>query len=107
MPMLLIKGSYHLVNSRADGDTIPFKPDKKEEWDLVPGPHKVEHNMSGKAKLRLDAIDTLETHYTRNGNPEVHQPWLHGRAARDALTDWLGFTTVDRLPDETVTAATP
>ncbi|CUM35795.1 thermonuclease family protein [Streptomyces gardneri] len=107
MPMLLIKGSYHLVNSRADGDTIPFMPDKKEEWDLVPGPHKVEHNTSGKAKLRLDAIDTLETHYSRNGNPEVHQPWLHARAARDALTDWLGFTTVDRLPDETVTAATP
>jgi endonuclease YncB( thermonuclease family) len=105
--MLLIKGSYHILNGRSDGDTIHFKPDKKEEWDLVPGPHKVEHNTSGKAKLRLDAIDTLETHYTRNGNPEVHQPWLHGRAARDALTNWLGFTTVDRAPDETVTAATP
>ncbi|MGI5423160.1 thermonuclease family protein [Streptomyces sp. CA-179760] len=107
MPMLLIKGSYHILNGRSDGDTIHFKPDKKEEWDLVPGPHKVEHNTSGKAKLRLDAIDTLETHYTRNGNPEVHQPWLHGRAARDELTNWLGFTTVDRAPDETVTAATP
>ncbi|MFJ6940413.1 thermonuclease family protein [Streptomyces sp. NPDC101132] len=107
MPMLLITGSYHLVNSRADGDTIPFKPDKKEEWELVPGPHKVEHNTTGKAKLRLDAIDTLETHYSRTGNPEVHQPWLHARAARDALTDWLGFTSVDRAPDETVTAATP
>ncbi|SOR76530.1 MULTISPECIES: thermonuclease family protein [Streptomyces] len=107
MPMLLITGSYHILNGRSDGDTIHFKPDKKAEWDLVPGPHKVEHNTSGKAKLRLDAIDTLETHYTRNGNPEVHQPWLHGRAARDALTNWLGFTTVDRAPDETVTAATP
>lgn len=107
MPMLLIKGSYHLIGGRSDGDTVHFQPDKKEEWNLVPGPHKVERNGSGKAKLRLDAIDTLETHYSRDGNPEVHQPWLHGRAARDALTDWLGFTTVDRLPDETVTAATP
>ncbi|MFF3201035.1 thermonuclease family protein [Streptomyces sp. NPDC002962] len=107
MPMLLIKGSYHLIGSRSDGDTIHFMPDKKEEWNLVPGPHKVEHNGAGKAKLRLDAIDTLETHYTRNGNPEVHQPWLHGRAARNELTNWLGFTTVERSEDETVTAATP
>ncbi|MFJ7157246.1 thermonuclease family protein [Streptomyces sp. NPDC101118] len=105
--MLLIKGSYHILNGRSDGDTIHFKPDKKEEWALVPGPHKVEHNTAGKGRLRLDAVDTLETHYTRNGNPEVHQPLLHARAARDELTDWLGFTTVDRAPDETVTAATP
>ncbi|WP_225800252.1 thermonuclease family protein [Streptomyces sp. NK15101] len=107
MPMLLIKGSYHLVNGRPDGDTIQFVADEKEEWNLVPGPHKVKRNGSGKAKLRLDAIDTLETHYAREGNPEVHQPWLHGRAARDELTKWLGFTTVERAPDETVTAATP
>ncbi|MFG2334297.1 thermonuclease family protein [Streptomyces sp. NPDC048604] len=107
MPMLLIKGSYHLIGGRPDGDTVQFTPDKKEEWELVPGPHKVEHNTSGKGRLRLDAIDTLETHYSRNGNPEVHQPWLHGRAARDELTNWLGFTSVERTEDETVTAATP
>lgn len=106
MPMLLIKGSYHLIGGRSDGDTVHFQPDKKEEWKLVPGPHRVQRNTAGKAKLRLDAIDTLETHYARSG-PEVHQPWLHARAARDELTKWLGFTSVQRAADETVTAATP
>ncbi|MFE5521626.1 thermonuclease family protein [Streptomyces virginiae] len=107
MPMLLIQGSYHVLNARPDGDTIHFQAADKEEWKLVPGPHKVRYNGAGKARLRLDAVDTLETHYSRDGNPEVHQPLLHARAARDELTDWLGFTTVDRAPDETVTAATP
>ncbi|MFE9629390.1 nuclease [Streptomyces sp. NPDC006463] len=106
MPMLLIKGSYHLIGGRSDGDTVHFQPDKKEEWKLVPGPHEVQRNGSGKAKLRLDAIDALETHYSRTG-PEVHQPLLHAHAARDELTRWLGFTDVQRAADETVTAATP
>ncbi|WP_328929727.1 histidine phosphatase family protein [Streptomyces sp. NBC_00190] len=97
MPTLLIKGSYPLIGGRSDGDTVHFQPDKKEEWQLVPGPHNVQHNGSGQAKLRLDAIDALETHSSRTG-PEVHQPLLHAHAARDELTRWLGFTDV-QLPD--------
>ncbi|MFI0990422.1 thermonuclease family protein [Streptomyces exfoliatus] len=106
MPMLLIKGSYHILNARPDGDTVHFTPDDMTEWNLVEGPHKVEHNASGRARLRLEAIDALETHYSRTG-PEVHQPLKFGHAAQDELLRWLGFTSVTRDANEKVTAATP
>ncbi|MEU0404591.1 nuclease [Streptomyces sp. NPDC006197] len=72
----------------------------------MPGPHKVKHNTAGKAKLRLDAIDALETHFQRGG-PEVSQPLEFARRARDELVKWIGFTHVERAEDDTVTAATP
>lgn len=106
MPLLLIKGSYQVIGARPDGDTVHFTPDDPTEWDLVGGIHRVEHNASGKAWLRLDAIDALETHYSRTG-PEVHQPLTYGHAAQDELLSWLGFTNVQRAPDEKVTASTP
>ncbi|MFD9407567.1 nuclease [Streptomyces sp. NPDC059989] len=106
MPMLLIKGSYHVIGARPDGDTVHFAPDDIAAWSLVPGPHKVEHNAAGRAKLRLDAVDALETHYSRTG-PEVHQPLRFAREARDELLMWLGFTHVQRQENETVTAAAP
>ncbi|MEU8527534.1 nuclease [Streptomyces sp. NPDC048629] len=106
MPMLLIKGSYHILEARPDGDTVNFTPDDPTEWDLVGGFYKVEHNASGRARLRLDAIDALETHYSRTG-PEVHQPLAHGHATQDELLRWLGFTSVTRNAKEKVTAATP
>ncbi|MFF5523061.1 nuclease [Streptomyces coeruleorubidus] len=106
MPMLLIKGSYQIIGARPDGDTVNFTPDDPTEWDLVGGFYRVEHNTSGKARLRLEAIDALETHYARTG-PEVHQPLAHGHAAQEELLRWLGFTSVQRDAKEKVTAATP
>ncbi|WP_225828563.1 nuclease [Streptomyces naphthomycinicus] len=106
MPMLLIKGKYEVIGGRSDGDTVHFTPDTPSEWDLVPGPHKVKHNGAGRAKLRLDAIDALETHFQRGG-PEVSQPLKFARQARDELVKWIGFTSVERAEDDTVTAATP
>jgi endonuclease YncB( thermonuclease family) len=104
--MLLIKGSYEIVGTQPDGDTIHFRPDDPDEWDLIDSPRKVKRNAAGRGKLRLEAIDTLETHYSRTG-PTVHQPLTHAHAARDALLTWVGFTSVTRNPDETVTASTP
>ncbi|MEN8655458.1 nuclease [Streptomyces sp. 21So2-11] len=106
MPMLLIKGSYEITNTQPDGDTVHFRPDNTDEWDLVGGPHKVKRNDAGRAKLRLEAIDTLETHYSQTG-PEVHQPLTFAHAARDELLTWLGFTNIVRPSNETVTETTP
>jgi hypothetical protein len=105
MPMLLIKGSYHVEGAQPDGDTIHFTPDDPGEWSLVGGGGRrpVEHNATGRASLRLDAIDALETHY---GPTRVHQPLQFAHAARDELLSWLGFTDVQHR-DETVTASTP
>ncbi|NNN30178.1 nuclease [Streptomyces sp. S3(2020)] len=106
MPMLLIKGFYDVKGSQPDGDTVGFTADDPSQWSLVGGGlgRAVEHSVTGRAKLRLDAIDALETHYGAN---RVHQPLPFAHAARDELLSWLGFTDVQHRPDETVTATTP
>lgn len=104
MALFLIAGSFRIRGAQPDGDSIRFTPDDPAQWDLVTGPNRVKRNASGSAQLRLDAIDALETHY---GNPRTHQPLDLGHAAAAELLDWLGFTNVDRTPDETVTTNTP
>ncbi|MFF4442795.1 thermonuclease family protein [Streptomyces sp. NPDC001621] len=106
MPMLLIKGFYEIKGTQPDGDTVHFTADDPTEWSLVGGGagRAVEHNAVGRATLRLDAIDALETHY---GPTRVHQPPQFAHAARDELLSRLGFTDVQRGSGETVTATTP
>ncbi|GGT09727.1 hypothetical protein GCM10010222_59610 [Streptomyces tanashiensis] len=106
MPMLLIKGFYDIKGSQPDGDTVHFTADDPAEWSLVGGGggRAVEHSAVGRAKLRLDAVDALETHY---GPSRDHQPLQFAHAARDDLLKTLGFTDVQREQNETVTATTP
>lgn len=105
MTMLLINGSFRITGTQPDGDTIHFTPDDPTQWALVGGGSRaVKHDALGRATLRLDAIDALETHY---GPQRVHQPLRFAHAARDELQSWLGFTNVQQGPNETVTAATP
>ncbi|MFF8407556.1 thermonuclease family protein [Streptomyces sp. NPDC014846] len=106
MPMLLIKGFYEIKGTQPDGDTVHFTADDPTEWSLVGGGagRAVEHNAVGRATLRLDAIDALETHY---GPTRVHQPLRFAHAARDELLSRLGFTDVQHGSGETVTATTP
>ncbi len=103
MPLLMIKGSFHVTGgSKPDGDTVPFVPDHPTEWKLVPGNRTIVPKTGGRVSVRLEAIDALETHYAGHG-PEVHQPLPLAHAAADELLNWLGFTDVHRNPDETVT----
>ncbi|MGW7263396.1 nuclease [Streptomyces sp. NPDC054842] len=104
MPMLLIKGMYEVKGSQPDGDTVAFTPDEPAEWDLVGGGRgrAVEHSATGRAKLRLDAIDALETHYGAN---RVHQPLQFAHAARDELLSWMGFTEVEREGENVIATA--
>jgi hypothetical protein len=106
MPMLVIEGTYRVIGARPDGDSVRFYPTQRDHWNLVEGPHRVQFNAAGGAQLRLDGIDSLETHYnTEDG--EVHQPLEQGHAAAEELLTWLGFTSITRNPHETVTAAEP
>ncbi|KAB1984178.1 nuclease [Streptomyces triticiradicis] len=105
MTMLLINGSFQIKGTQPDGDTIHFTPADPNEWGLVgSGGRAVKRDALGRATLRLDAIDALETHY---GARRVHQPLQFAHAARDELLSWLGFTDVQQGSNETVTAATP
>jgi endonuclease YncB( thermonuclease family) len=107
MPMLTLSGTYRIVGAQPDGDSIRFYPDDPSQWDLVPGPTKVQRNATGGAQLRLDAIDALETHYTTSGLGTLHQQPALGDAAAARLLALLGFTSVTRNADQTVTAAEP
>ena len=106
MPMLCVAGTFRILNTEPDGDSIRFYPDDPAQWELVPGPNAVRTNAGGGAQLRLDGIDALETHYSPRGAAPLHQPIDLAHQARDELLRWLGFRAVQRT-GETVDAATP
>jgi endonuclease YncB( thermonuclease family) len=106
MPMLCLAGTFQILSTEPDGDSIRFYPDDPATWDRVPGANAVRTNAGGGAQLRLDGIDALETHYSPRGSGPLHQPIDLARQGRDELLRWLGFRGVER-DGETVTAATP
>lgn len=107
MPLTVIKGEYKIVGAAPDGDSVRFYPSAERGFERAGLP--VRTNRSGGAQLRLEGMDTLETHYS----PQVgavgvlHQPLTYAHAAADHLLELLGFTDVQRTDDETVTDATP
>lgn len=106
MSMLLIRGKFKVEGgSKPDGDTLPFIPDNVADWRLVPGDGQVVPKADGRAAIRLEGIDALETHYGEKPHIE-HQPLGLAHQAADALLKHLGFDTVLRDEDETV-ATTP
>ena len=68
MPFHLIKGTFHVVGYSPDGDSIRFKADDRTNWNMLSGP-PVELNARDHAQLRIEAIDTLETHYQGHRQP--------------------------------------
>jgi endonuclease YncB( thermonuclease family) len=81
MPFTLIKGTFHVVGYSPDGDSIRFHALDNTNWENLDGP-PVSLNGRGHAQLRLEAIDTLETHYQGS-----HQPLDFALAALNALMD--------------------
>jgi endonuclease YncB( thermonuclease family) len=106
MPMLCLAGTFQILGTEPDGDSIRFYPDDSALWARVAGPNAVRTNAGGGAQLRLDGIDALETHYSPRGGGPLHQPIDLAHQARDELIRWLGFRDVQRT-GETVDAATP
>lgn len=88
MPFFIIKGTFHVLGYSPDGDSIRFQADDEANWAKLSGP-PVTLNARRHAQLRLEAIDTLETHY-RN----LHQPPELAAMALDFLLRGLGITGV-------------
>ncbi len=88
MPFYVIKGTFHVKGYSPDGDSIRFQADHEANWTKLAGP-PVKLNARRHAQLRLEAIDTLETHY-RN----THQPLTLATKALDFLLHDLGITGV-------------
>lgn len=69
MGFVLIKGTFYVKGYSPDGDSIRFKADNREHWTLLKGT-RVRPNSRGHVQLRLEAIDTLETHYKNHHQPK-------------------------------------
>ncbi|MCO5164368.1 MAG: hypothetical protein M9939_25080 [Mesorhizobium sp.] len=89
MPSKLIKGTYHVKNRSPDGDSIAFQANDTANWDFFnwsrnfrkPTPEK-----NRPIQLRIEGIDSLETHYEG-----FAQPLAIAKSATDALLRAFGI----------------
>ena len=88
MPFFAIKGTFHVTGYSPDGDSIRFKANNKSRWNLLSG-RKVKLNAKEHAQLRIEAIDTLETHYKQE-----HQSLDFADKATKRLFKLLGIKNV-------------
>ncbi len=88
MSFKAIKGTFHIVGYSPDGDSVRFKADDPERWKLLKG-RTVKLNSKEHAQLRIEAIDTLETHYKRE-----HQPNKFANSATNYLFKLLSIKNV-------------
>lgn len=88
----LIKGTFHVTGYSPDGDSIRFRAENEKNWKLL-GSGRLSINSKKDVQLRLEGIDTLETHFTTPGG-EVHQPRSLANAATDFLLSHLHVKNV-------------
>lgn len=106
MALTLIQGNFRVIKAAPDGDSIRFYPNNPKLWEKLPT--RVRPNRTGGVQLRLDSIDTLETHFqARGGIGMQHQPLELARSAASELLKFLGFKKITRNDNEVVTAAEP
>ena len=97
--LLCLRGQLVVVGKSPDGDSIRFAPTTPALLGELRDGDRADPSADGTVQLRLDGIDTPETHF--NG---LAQPL--GEPARDALLAWCGFGDV-RFDGDQVAAATP
>jgi hypothetical protein len=104
--MILIEGHFTILGSSPDGDSIRFIPNNPDLWKKLDQP--VHINQVGGIQLRLDAIDSLETHFQApHSRKSYHQPIHYADRAAARLLEILGFANIQRDGSGRVTAADP
>jgi endonuclease YncB( thermonuclease family) len=88
MPFHLFKGTFHVKDYSPDGDTIRFDPDDESLLSRLDGP-PAKFNARRHIPLRLEGIDTLETHFAG-----LKQPPPLADDATDFLLNTVGITNV-------------
>ena len=88
MSFILIKGTFHIVGYQPDGDSIRIRADNPGVWQWFTK-QPVVLNARQHAQLRVEGIDTLETHYENQ-----HQPLKFAKAATRFLLAGLGIKSV-------------
>ncbi len=94
MPFTLVAGTFHVTGYSPDGDSIRFRPDNLNLLSSLPG-GRLEVNPRGHVQLRIEAIDTLETHFTPKGSSGTfQQPSKLADEAVNALLNFTGITDI-------------
>lgn len=93
MPFKLIRGTFHVTNYSPDGDSIRFGPDDLGLLASLSGP-PASVNSRRHVQLRIEAIDSLETHYSAAGGGTYHQPLELALDAAEGLIDFAAITNV-------------
>ncbi len=85
----VVAGTFHVQGYSPDGDSIRFAASNADNWKFF------DWSSAGKAddnkhQLRIEAIDSLETHYEN-----CRQPRAFAIAALERLLEMLGITDVE------------
>jgi endonuclease YncB( thermonuclease family) len=97
----VLKGKLTVVGKSPDGDSIRFIPARPALLDdLYRGDRVRASRVDGSVQLRLEGVDSPETHYGGDAQP-------HGEPARDWLLEQVGFTDVVFDQNSTVQSADP
>ncbi len=98
MPFYLIQGTFHVKGASPDGDSIRFKANDLGHWAKINAPGRiVKIKALGRVQLRIEAIDTLETHFEN-----LHQPLALAEEATVALLAKLNITGVQWNSSHTI-----
>lgn len=93
-----IKGNFVLQGFKPDGDSVHFIADQPAHFAGLYREH-ISRMTDGGYQLRLEGIDTPETHYGAASQPQ-------GDAARDHLIGLLGVTGIERK-EQLITSCVP
>jgi endonuclease YncB( thermonuclease family) len=91
MGFILIKGTFNVVRTSPDGDSVRFKANNKIYWQKLE--RKPRLNKKDFVQLRLEAIDALETHYRKN-SLNVKQPEKYAKEALYFMLAELGIKNI-------------
>ncbi len=88
-PYKVIAGTFHVKGYSPDGDSIRFQAKDAAHWKFFNW-SKASKADDKKHQLRIEAIDSLETHYEN-----FRQPRAFALAALERLLELLGITDVE------------
>jgi len=99
--LMALHGELTVIGKSPDGDSMRFIPDTPEALEELARADRIRVTKSdGSVQLRLEGIDTPETHFGPFAQPL-------GELARDWLLEHAGFSEVTFDRSGKVTAATP
>jgi endonuclease YncB( thermonuclease family) len=91
---ICIHGEIVIIGYEPDGDSVRFIADNAAHYDSLKRSDRIRPSQRDRSvQLRFEGVDAPELHYGDDAQPL-------GDVARDALLDWIGFTSIRYEPDQ-------